>query len=215
MLDDKLYVFENDLHFILPKQGMVISKRRIQNFEWGKYSISELTRKMKNYEVSGTANSKGYLQLSFRNTKIQKHRYIYQIFHNTQLTSKQQLDHINNDKLDNRIDNLRIVSNAENNQNKLTRIDNPTGRTGIRKYVDKNNETWYIAGITRNGVYKKLIKTQNIDLASAAYNWQAKRYNEQYGTKYVLIKSPKPKNFIKTSKKKYHITDFFGSGPKK
>lgn len=210
ILDEKLYVYENDIHFILPKQGLVISKRLIRNFDWGKYKVNDLPKKLKNYEVTGSKNSKGYLQLSFRKTKIQKHRYIYEIFHNTKLTPKIQLDHINNDKLDNRIDNLRIVSNAQNNQNKSTRVDNPTGRTGIKQYVDKDGKTWFIAGITKNGVYKKLIKTQNVDLASAFYNWQAKRYNQQYGTKYKLIKSQKPQKEIKKPRKKYHISDFFG-----
>lgn len=160
--------------------------------------------------MKGSQNSKGYLQLSFRNTKIQKHRYIYQIFHQCRLTPNQQLDHINNDKLDNRIDNLRLVSNAENNQNKNTRIDNPTGRTGVRQYTDKNGKIWYIAGITKNGVYKKLIKTQNIDLASAFYNWQAKRFNDQFGTKYKLITSPKRKTNPPNQMKKKLLTDFFG-----
>ena len=40
-------------------------------------------------------------------------------------------DHINGDRGDNRIDNLREVTSTENNQNMSTRSDNTSGCTGF------------------------------------------------------------------------------------
>lgn len=49
----------------------------------------------------------------------------------------ERLDHINGDKLDNRIDNLREVTNQENLKNSKRFSTNTSGFTGISKYKDK------------------------------------------------------------------------------
>lgn len=43
----------------------------------------------------------------------------------------QQIDHINNDRLDNRIVNLRLADNQENNCNTLLRSTNSSGYKGV------------------------------------------------------------------------------------
>ena len=52
------------------------------------------------------------------------------------------VDHINNDKLDNRVENLRWCSKADNGKNKI--IKNPYGVSGIYKIPDKYNEGEYV-----------------------------------------------------------------------
>lgn len=42
-----------------------------------------------------------------------------------------QIDHINGDSTDNRIDNLRLVTNQQNCRNRKKRADNSSGETGI------------------------------------------------------------------------------------
>ena len=58
------------------------------------------------------------------------------------------VDHINHNKLDNRISNLRICTSQQNNMNTSKRSDNSSGVTGV--YWDKQNNKW-IASIQVNG----------------------------------------------------------------
>lgn len=59
------------------------------------------------------------------------------------------VDHINHDTLDNRRSNLRIVSNAENQQNHLTaRSDSASGIRGV--YWHKRTQQW-VACVRVNG----------------------------------------------------------------
>jgi hypothetical protein len=51
-----------------------------------------------------------------------------------------QVDHINGNKRDNRIDNLRSVSNQENHKNCPMRRDNTSGVNGV--YLDKRSGSW-------------------------------------------------------------------------
>ena len=82
------------------------------------------------------------------------------------------VDHINRNKTDNRITNLRIVSSALNNYNKI--IDNKLGR-GI--YFDKYGNR-YRAVISHNNRTEKLGSFKDINKAKLAYN---KRALELYG----------------------------------
>jgi hypothetical protein len=52
------------------------------------------------------------------------------------------IDHINGDKSDNRIANLRSVSNAENRKNQATRKDNTSGVQGV--VWDKQTGKWTV-----------------------------------------------------------------------
>jgi hypothetical protein len=61
------------------------------------------------------------------------HRIIYQAYHGVSLTSGQQVDHINGDKNNNSIFNLRLATNSQNNQNKRkARSDSKSGIKGVQ-----------------------------------------------------------------------------------
>ena len=64
-----------------------------------------------------------------------------------------QIDHINQNPADNRIANLRVVSNQENCRNQKLRITNTSGFTGV--YWLENGKKW-VAKIGVNGNLKHL-----------------------------------------------------------
>lgn len=68
--------------------------------------------------------------------------------------SNKVVDHINGDGLDNRRSNLRVVTQAQNLQNRTMNRNNSSGVSGI--YFDKHHCKW-VARLRRNGeiVYRK------------------------------------------------------------
>jgi len=65
----------------------------------------------------GRLNNQGYYQISASDNGKRKHflshRFIYECFHG-QIADKRIVDHINNIKTDNRLDNLQLITNREN-----------------------------------------------------------------------------------------------------
>ncbi len=90
-------------------------------------------------EVGLSVNSAGYKQVTINGKSYLLHRIIW-LYVNGSLPVEI-MDHINRDKTDNRICNLRLVSKRENNINQGLRKDNTTGYKGVsyskskRKYV--------------------------------------------------------------------------------
>lgn len=78
-------------------------------------------------EVAGTITKNGYVHIRFRGRKILGHRVAWLITHGD--WPADQIDHINDVKTDNRISNLRVVNNSQNNQRKKT--PKPLGASGF------------------------------------------------------------------------------------
>ena len=87
-----------------------------------------LRKKRAGYVPAGTI-SKGYVRIMVNGKIYPAHRlawlYVYGVMPDGQI------DHINHDKSDNRIDNLREVSHSENQKNKPLCRRNKTGYNGV------------------------------------------------------------------------------------
>jgi hypothetical protein len=83
-----------------------------------------------------------YLRTMINGRRYKVHRlawlYVYGEF------PKHQIDHINGDRNDNRIANLRDVPQSDNNRNASKRVDNTTGHTGITKRSYKGKPYWVV-----------------------------------------------------------------------
>lgn len=107
-----------------------------------------------------------------KRTSLQMHRFIMSVF-----DSKTIIDHINGNGLDNRKDNLRICTQAENTRNRSKSLNNTSGFKGV--YWHKYDKKWH-AQIIIN--YKKIhlgIFTCKIE-AAQAYNQAAIKYHGEF-----------------------------------
>lgn len=80
---------------------------------------------------AGSLAAVGYVYCAIHNRPMLAHRVIWAMV--TGRWPEYQIDHINGDRADNRITNLRAVSRLQNQQNMSLRVDNKTGTTGVFK----------------------------------------------------------------------------------
>jgi hypothetical protein len=83
---------------------------------------------------SGSPNKAGYLRTRVAGKLYYNHHLVWFLHHGTWPPA---LDHINGDKADNRIENLRICDHTGNMRNALLRRDSTTGIKGIGWRPDK------------------------------------------------------------------------------
>lgn len=88
-------------------------------------------------EVAGNADYYGYTEVGFNKRTYKAHHLVYYI--KTGIWPEM-LDHINGNKSDNRIENLREASLTANNRNQKLQENNTTGVTGV--YFSKNRNKW-------------------------------------------------------------------------
>jgi hypothetical protein len=125
-------------------------------FTW----LKSIGGKSKTGLLAGTLNSLGYRKIIIWGKEYKAHRLAWLYTHGS--FPEGQIDHINGVRKDNKIDNLRAVTNAENTRNGKRRCTNTSGVTGVSWF--KLNEAWG-AYINDNG--KKLFLGLFEDLFSA------------------------------------------------
>ena len=100
-------------------------------------------------EVGSYRKRDGYRVVGINWKRYLVHRIIWMMCNNKILPDNIQLDHINGIRDDNRVENLREVSNAVNHRNSKMYNTNTTGYVGVDKLKDR-----FVARIKHN--YKKL-----------------------------------------------------------
>jgi hypothetical protein len=99
-------------------------------------------------DVAGSLKRTGYVHIKFDGRLYQAHRIAWALHYGKWPASN--IDHVNGDPADNRIENLRCVPQSENNKNAKRRKDNTSGTTGVVWY--KANKKWG-AKIHHDGSY--------------------------------------------------------------
>ena len=116
--------------------------------------------KRNTYKKNGLSK-KGYYRVSLSNNIKEKtygiHQLVYMCNNPTEDISDYQIDHIDNNKLNNKIENLRKCSASDNQSNRKTRIDNKS--TGYKNIVKTKYNT-YKFELRKNGIrYNKSFKS--------------------------------------------------------
>lgn len=129
------------------------------------------SRRDKMQRADRACGNEGYLGIRLNGKTIRSHRAAW-IYVNGHIPEGMDIDHINRNRKDNRIENLRICTRRLNCQNTtLPRKNNSTGFLGVsyQKCCGK-----YVASIGHKGKRKTIGRFNTAEDASAAY-WEAKR----------------------------------------
>ena len=108
--------------------------------------------------VAGSWDNEGYLRISVGGKRYLSHRLAW-LYINGQLP-KLQIDHINHNRSDNRIANIREVTQQDNLKNKSIQKNNNSGHPGVTWH--KLHKKWS-AQISIKGKYKHLGWFANIE----------------------------------------------------
>lgn len=96
-------------------------------------------------DIVGTLNEDGYLQIKIESRLYRLHTLIY-IYHHG--ACSELIDHIDTNKLNNRIENLRITTHTTNQWNRGLFSNNTSGVKGLT--YNKKSGTWQ-ASVMANG----------------------------------------------------------------
>lgn len=108
---------------------------------------------------------------------IRLHRVVMERVLGRKLLKKEQVDHINNNSLDNRRENLRVCTNRQNQRNRGKYSTNTSGYKGVSfiKHLNK-----WGARISLKSEYKHLGVFDTPEDAHKAYCEAAKEYHGEY-----------------------------------
>jgi hypothetical protein len=119
-------------------------------------------------DTAGCVNNKGYIHIQISGVKYLAHRLAW--LYTFGGLPDPALDHINGDKQDNRICNLRLATNAENCRNRGANRNNKTGFKGVCKVKGLNK---WVAQCTDGSNRTYLGCYNSPQEAHAAYNMAA------------------------------------------
>lgn len=132
--------------------------------------------------------SDGYASRGIRMNGKRKSILMHRVIMGLESGDLRCVDHINHNTLDNRRENLRICTKAENQWNSKKQKDNTSGFKGVCKKVDKRTRkngniriyTYWMAYIKIDGKQKFLgrfpFTDKGKELAKECYNAAAKEY---------------------------------------
>lgn len=130
------------------------------------YKDGQLFRK--SGKLAGGVHPLGYVKVRADGKMYMAHRLIWKMFNKDFEVGT--LDHINNKPADNRIENLRTATRAENNRNAVLRKDNTSGVKGVS--WNTRDKRWTVA-IMLDGKRKTLGNYKDLELAELV-SWEAR-----------------------------------------
>lgn len=126
------------------------------------------------HKKAGFIDKDGYLVIGYKNKLYRAHRLIYFIVNC--INSTDQIDHINRNRLDNRIENLRVSNQSSNQINAGIKSNNKSGVTGV--CYDKSRGKWVVQIQDKN---KKSIRKRFLSFRDAVeYRYKLEKELSHY-----------------------------------
>lgn len=125
--------------------------------------------------VAGRGSDRGYIQIMVDGRRIYAHRLAWLYVHGN--FPPEEIDHINRQKDDNRIANLRPATVAQNQKNRSVNSNNASGRKGIYWY--KRDNKW-MAQARLNGKRHYLGVFHTAEAAADAYDAFARKHHGEF-----------------------------------
>lgn len=141
------------------------------------YWTTHVNSKVKIGSRCGT-QAGGYIWITFKGRKFVMHRMVW-IMCNGQIPAGMKIDHINGDRTNSNISNLRLVTHSENLQNRRTAI--PRSKSGLLGVVQCGKSGAWVAQIKVNSKQTHIGSYKTKEEAYDAYV-AAKRKNHPKST---------------------------------
>ena len=127
-------------------------------------------------DEAGHVEVRGYKVIKILGRKYKAHRLVFLYHHGYIPKPPEFIDHIDNDRLNNKIENLRVATRAQNNQNAKIRKDNTSGVKGITWC--KKNKKWITQVQTNSVRWRKIFNT--LDEAKVAIEEHRKLKHKEF-----------------------------------
>ena len=144
--------------------------------------IDPTSNKVKKGQRFGCKDSNKYIRGSLKSQKYYEHSLIW--FYHYGIWPKDQLDHINGIRDDNRIENLRECNNQQNSKNSAMKSSNTSGSTGV--YWSKRDRRW-IGEVMIGGNKIYIGRSKNIEeITSKVEKYRLQKgFSKRHGKKYL------------------------------
>jgi hypothetical protein len=142
--------------------------------ETGLFRWKLLSGKARPGAIAGSRHCQGYVAIGYQGHRMLAHRLAWAFVHGE--FPRHEIDHINGDRTDNRIANLRDVSRSVNNENlRGARSHNKSGLLGVSR---RNWCSTFGAAIRVNGKRYHLGSFPSAEKAHEAYLTAKRRLHE-------------------------------------
>lgn len=84
-------------------------------------------------------NGFGYIRVTIKGQRFLLHRLMW-VWHYGDIPPNLEIDHIDGNRRNNQIENLRLVTRSQNSRNAARRTDNKSGRCGV--HWNKESKRW-------------------------------------------------------------------------
>jgi len=159
----------HELFWYEPQTGVLINKPRTEKHIPDLRIRNGTNTKIAN-KPAGYVCDHGYVRLRVGRKHVRAHQIIWKMVHGADPAAGRDIDHIDGDRTNNRIDNLRVIDRYSNSQNRHNvRSDSKTGVLGVSKIGNV-----YRAAVCINGKKRHFGCFKTTEEAHAAYV-QAKR----------------------------------------